>query len=238
MQLRFLFGVCMTLLMCWPISLWAQEEEETAPTVIDSTYREDQFYLGVTYNLLYDRPSGVQLQGLSGGIQFGYMRDMPLNEQRNLAVAIGAGIAFDQYGSNLFVGERPDNTSIFRVLDDNDVTFNTNRLSTATVEAPLEFRWRSSTATEYKFWRVYAGVRVGYVYWYKATFKQPGNTVNQTDISEFDRLRLGATLSFGYSTFNFHAYYGINPFFENATTESGQPVDMKTLKLGIMFYIL
>lgn len=213
-------------------------QEASPETDLDSLYREDQFYAGVTYNLLFNRPSGVQLQGLSGGVHFGYLRDMPINEQRNISVAIGAGLAFDQYGQNLFVGERGDGSTIFRVINDAEVTFDTNRLSTAVVEAPIEFRWRTSSTSVYKFWRVYAGFRVGYAYWYRTTFKQPGNNVNQTNIPEFDRLRLGATVSFGYSTFNFHAYYGINPFFENATTENGQEVGIKTLKVGIMFYIL
>jgi hypothetical protein len=39
---------------------------------IDTKYREDQFYIGATYNLLSDVPSGVKIRGLSGGIQFGF----------------------------------------------------------------------------------------------------------------------------------------------------------------------
>ena len=49
--------------------------------------------------------SGVKSRGLSGGIQFGYLRDMPINERRNVAIAIGLGLSFDQFGQNLFIGE-------------------------------------------------------------------------------------------------------------------------------------
>ncbi|MGO3182576.1 MAG: outer membrane beta-barrel protein [Aequorivita sp.] len=204
----------------------------------DSLYREDQFYIGVTYNIPINLPSDGNIRGLSGGVQFGYLRDMPINKRRNIAVAVGAGLALDQFGQNLFIGETPKDETIFRVLNKEDVDFTRNRFNMAIIEAPIEFRWRTSTASSYKFWRVHAGFRVGYAYWYKATFKQPGNNVNQTKIPEFDRLRLSATLSFGYNTFNFFASYSLNPFFEDAVTVDGEKVDFRTLKVGLMFYIL
>ena len=182
-------------------------------------------------------PSGVSARGLSGGIQFGYLRDMPINNRRNVAIAIGAGLALDQFGQTLFIGEDTNENTIFRVLD-NDIDFDQNRFSMATVEIPIQFRWRTSTASSYKFWRIYGGVRVGYTYWYKSTFKQSGNDVGQSDIPEFDNLRLSATLSFGYNTFNFFASYSINPFFKDAFTVEGEKVDFKTVKLGLIFYIL
>ncbi len=219
------------------VSFSVMAQDSIRHATVDSLYREDQFYIGVTYNIPLNLPPGANTRGLSGGIQFGFLRDMPINKQRNIAVAIGAGISIDQFGQNLFIGETPDNETIFRVLDKN-VDFTRNRFGMAIVEAPIELRWRSSTPSTYSFWRVYAGFRVGYAYWYKATFKQPGNDVNQTKIPEFDPLRLSATLGFGYSTFNFFASYSVNPFFKNAVTVDGEAVDFRTLKVGLMFYIL
>jgi hypothetical protein len=232
---RYIFLITFTLFFCTSSLLFGQEEITSSEE--DSKYREDQFYAGVTYNLLSAVPSGVNLNGVSGGLNFGYMRDMPINERRNVALAIGAGFAFDQLGQTLFIGEDANDSTIFRVLD-NSVIYTRNRLSIATVEVPLEFRWRSSTAEEFKFWRIYGGIRAGYGYWIKASFKQTGNEVTQTDIPEFERLRLGATLSFGYSTFNFYTYYSLNPFFNDAQTIDGQPIDFKAFKVGIIFYIL
>ncbi|NND61940.1 MAG: PorT family protein [Flavobacteriaceae bacterium] len=214
------------------------QDTEVATSEVDTKYREDQFYIGVTYNLLSDKPDGVDLRGVSGGISFGYLRDMPLNQQRNIAIALGAGLAIDQYGQNLFIGEDTNENTIFRALG-STVDFDTNRLSMATLEVPFEFRWRSSTATDYNFWRVYFGIKTGYVYWYRSNFKQPNNDVAQTDIPEFEQLRMGATLAFGYSTFNFYAYYSLNPFFKDAQTiDTQEEVSLKTIKLGIIFYIL
>ncbi len=208
-------------------------------TIGDLRYREDQFYLGVTYNLLSSVPSAVNISGLSGGIHFGFLRDMPINERRNIAIAVGAGLSFDAYGNTLFIGESPQEQTIFTILTNDDFDFNFNRFSTAVIEAPIELRWRSSTPTKYGFWRVYAGFRVGYAYWYKARFQQDGNEVTQTDIPEFNQTRLAATLSFGYNKINFYAYYSINPFFDGAvTTNTQEKVEFRTIKLGILFYIL
>ena len=224
------------LLFICTISIVAQDSIPKAD--LDLRYREDQFYAGVTYNLLSSAPSGVNLNGVSGGVHFGFLRDMPINEERNIAVAVGAGLSFDQYGYNLFIGEDSNENTIFKVLD-SETEFNKSRFSTATIELPIEFRWRTSTAETYKFWRIYGGVRVGYTYWYRAFFSQDNNQVSQTDIPEFDRFRLGATLNFGYSTFNFYAYYSINPFFKDAVIEgTNESLDLRTLKLGVIFYIL
>ena len=212
--------------------------QDTITTITkDTLYREDQFYFGITYNLPLNLPSSANIRGLSGGLQFGFLRDMPINKQRNIAIAIGAGLSLDQFGENLFIGETANDETIFRVLDDN-VTYSRNRFSISQIEIPVEFRWRTSTASTYKFWRVYGGFRVGYAYWYKATFKQSGNNVNQTDIPEFDPVRLSATLSIGYNTFNFFASYTLNTFFKDAQTITGEPVDLRALKIGLLFYIL
>ncbi len=219
------------------VSLTSLAQDTIQPISVDSLYREDQFYIGVTYNLQLNLPAGGNIRGLSGGIQLGFVRDMPINKQRNIAIAIGAGLAIDQFGQNLFIGENENDETIFRVLND-DVNFDRNRFNMAIIEAPIEFRWRTSTPSSYKFWRIYTGVRVGYAYYYKSTFKQSGNNVNQTKIPEFEPLRLSATLSFGHNTFNFFASYSINPFFKDAVTVDGETVDFRTLKIGLMFYIL
>lgn len=222
--------------LCYSMQSWSQAQQSMDS--IDTKYREDHFYIGVTYNLLLNKPGAAQTRGLSGGINFGYLRDIPINKRRNIAVALGLGMSFDEYGNTLFVGETAEDTSIFTVLDASKVDYDRNRFSTAMLEVPLELRWRSSTADKYRFWRLYMGVRAGYVYWYKAAFKQPGNNVNQTNIAEFENLRLGATLSFGYNNVNFFGYYGLTPFYKNAITTNGVPVDMTSLKLGLLFYIL
>ena len=203
----------------------------------DLCYREDQFYIGVSYNVFAFTPSGMNPEGISAGFQFGFLRDFPINKRRNLAIAIGAGFSYDQFGQNLFINENEQGTTSFEILASNQ-DFLRNRLSISVVEAPIEFRWRSSTPSNYKFWRVYAGFRLGYTVWNQSSLKRFDETVKIQNITELEKLRMGASLSLGYNKFNLFAYYSINPFFnEDAVTNDGQKVNFHGIKMGLIFYI-
>lgn len=219
------------------LPLVAQDVTEYSAGVIDSLYREDQIYIGFTFHLLSDLPGEVKQKGFSGGIHTGFIRDFPINERRNIAIGAGLGWSINTYGQELFIGEEPDGETIFRDLNNLNVDYDTNRFSTHLVEVPLEFRWRTSTPESYRFWRVYTGFRLGYVYYLKSNFREEGNQVIQTDVPEFDRFRIGTTFTFGYNTFNFHVYYNLNPFFKDAVLNDEQ-IGISTFKVGLMFYIL
>ena len=215
------------------------QDQELDQVIIDSLYREDQIYVGVTFNLLGDRPAGVEQNSFSGGLQIGFLRDMPINKRRNKSIALGLGWSFDSYSSNLFIGERADESSIYDVVSSEDDA-SINRFVMYQIEMPLEFRWRTSTAQTYKFWRVHVGAKLGYIYRFKSRFEQPGNKVNQTSLDELNTLQYGATLSFGYGAFNLKAYYGLNTIFNSnaklIATNNG--VDLQLIRLGVQFYFL
>lgn len=216
---------------------FSQVVSDSVAKPVDSLYREDQFYVGLTFHLLGNLPDNLSQSGFSGGFHLGFIRDFPINKQRNIAIGAGLGWSINSYGQELFIGEDENNNTIFRNLNEPEVIYDTNRFSTQLVEVPLEFRWRTSTADSYKFWRVYTGVRLGYVYYLNSVFREGDNKVVQTDVPEFDRFRIGTTFTFGYNTFNFHVYYSLNPFFKNAELNN-QPLEITTFKLGLMFYIL
>ena len=231
--LKIFFTLFLTL-----VSLETIAQDTISSPVVDSLYREDQFYFGFTFNLLLNKPSGVDQSGLSGGLHMGFIRDMPINKRRNVAIGLGIGYSFNSYGQSLFIGERDGtNQSIYSSLD--GIDYDRNRFSTHIIEAPLEFRWRTSTADDHKFYRVYAGVRVGYLYHFKSAFVDGSGTLNQTDLPELERLRIAATLSFGWNTVNFFFNYNINPLFtDDAVIENGETVGLNPFKIGLMFYIL
>jgi len=230
--LFFAFGI---FTLCSSFSQTASIDSVAKP--VDSLYREDQFYVGLTFHLLKDLPESVSQSGFSGGLHLGFIRDFPINKRRNIAIGAGLGWSWNSYGQELFIGEDENNNTIFRNLKDPLVDYDTNRFATQLLELPLEFRWRTSTPENYKFWRIYTGFKLGYIYYFKSNFRQGDNQVIQTDVPELDRLRLGTTFTFGYNTFNFHVYYSLNPFFKNAQLNNS-PVEITTFKLGLMFYIL
>ncbi len=217
--------------------LQAQERNEI-PTVIDSLYREDQVYFSFTYNIVSGSPSEITSSQFSGGFHTGFIRDFPLNARRNVALGLGLGWSIDTYGHNLYVGEAVEGEgTYFAVLDRDRVDFDTNRFTTQSIDLPIQFRWRTSTPESYKFWRIYAGLRPGYAYYFQSKFVQDGNTYRESNVPEFEKLRLGATFTFGYNTFNFSLYYSLNSFFKDATVNN-EDLDLKTFQLGLTFYLL
>lgn len=222
------------------LPLVAQEINEYSGGVVDSLYREDQIYAGFTFHILSGLPADVTQKGFSGGFHTGFIRDFPLNKRRNIAIGTGFGWSVNTYGQELFIGEDAEENTIFRDLNARDIEYDTNRFTTQLVEVPLEFRWRTSTPETYRFWRIYTGLRLGYVYHFKSNFKQEGNQVIQTDVPELEKFRLGTTFTFGYNTFNFHFYYSLNPFFKDANLDelNQAEVGITTFKVGLMFYIL
>lgn len=59
---------------------------------------------------------------------------------------------------------------------------------------------------------------------------------SNTDVQQF---QYGLILNFGYNTWNIHAYYGLNPLLEESVQlQSGESVDMRALRIGLIFYIL
>ena len=158
---------------------------------------------------------------------------MPINKSRTVAIAAGLGISYDKYHQNLVVSE-VDGAKHYEVLDKN--TFSNNKMEQIFVDLPVEFRWRNSTPESYKFWRIYAGFKLRYLVYDKT--KYGGNTIEKVyHNSDFNSLHYGPYISFGHNTINFHVYYGMNPIFRSAKID-GKPIDMQTLNLGLMFYIL
>ncbi|UII80910.1 porin family protein [Flagellimonas sp. CMM7] len=200
-----------------------------------SEYFEDQFYIGLGYNFLLEKPSDVVQRSLSYNLQTGFIKDIPFNQRRNFGIGIGLGYATNSYYSNIVASEVGNNI-VYRVSDTSD--FERNKLETHAIEIPLELRWRTSTADEYKFWRIYAGAKLGYVFSGSSRMVSDTNTMrfSNDDIQSF---QYGLQLNFGYNTWNVQAYYSLNPLLEDGTAlETGEAIDIRVLRIGIIFYIL
>ena len=206
--------------------------------VKDSLYREDQIYLEFTFNILTNKPDDILQNGFSGGFHTGFIRDFPINARRNKAIGVGLGYGVATYSQNLLIsGESNSEQTTFQQLESND--FDRNRFTFHMIELPLEYRWRTSTVRSRKFWRIYSGIRARYAYQFNSTFRNNGDEIRQRKVEEFNNLQLGATLTFGWNTFNFHVYYGLIPLFsDKAVTTEEQGVGFNELSVGLSFYLL
>ena len=68
---------------------------------VDNKYLEDQFYLGLYYSTLTSSPENFNQNKFSSTLNFGFIRDLPLNKERNFGVGIGAGLSLSSSSSNL-----------------------------------------------------------------------------------------------------------------------------------------
>lgn len=203
-------------------------------TKVDSLYREDQFYLGVTYNILQKTPKGFSQNGLSTGLNVGFLRDMPINKNRTYAIAAGLGLSYNKYHQNLQVSET-GGSKTYTIVDES--SYSRNKLEQVFLDIPLEFRWRNSTPTSTKFWRIYTGFKLRYLLLSKTKYVGDTDIIVQNN-EDLNKLQYGPYISFGYNTWNFHAYYGLNPLFKSSAKVGGEAVEISTLNFGLMFYIL
>ncbi len=226
---------------------WTGSAQSTSDSIpMDNRYLEDQFYIGITYNFLLDQPDNVSQRNLSYGLQAGFVKDIPLNEGRTRALGIGVGYGIYSYYSNLFAQESSDAIN-YSIVESGE--FKRNKLENHMIELPIEFRWRNSTATEYKFWRVYGGIKLSYLLGARSKFLSDAEidsdglvttvarriTFSNTNVSKF---QYGLTINLGYNTFNVHAYYALNNLFDDGVQVNGQDITMTPLRLGFIFYIL
>lgn len=217
-------------------SLFSQEEPSDSEGVVDSKYREDQFYAGVTYNFLENKPSGMSQQGLSGSLHLGFIRDFPVNKNRNVALGIGLGYSTNSYNHNLYIKE-VNGSVTYQILDNSVIGYQKNKLNIHMLEVPIQFRWRTSTAKTYKFWRVYTGVKIGYVFNSIVKYKGELGDFKQKNTPHLNRIKTTADISFGWNTWNFHIAYGLNKLFLKEAKVNGEAIDITEIKFGLMFYM-
>ncbi|SHM07899.1 porin family protein [Flavobacterium pectinovorum] len=235
-DMRFLFS-CLFIMSFFSVF----SQEETKPKIepivkIDSLYREDQFYFSITYNLLTQIPEGLKQNKFSAGLSAGFLRDMPINKKRTVAIATGLGLSYQNYFQNLTISKMPDGGLAYAVSDYNDIS--SNRYRQYLVDLPIEFRWRNSTYESYRFWRIYGGFKISYVFSNKSVLDNGEEKYVVKNNPNINKVQYGVYLAAGYNTWNVYLNYGLNPLFKDVITTSGQKIDVRTLNAGLIFYIL
>ncbi|MCB0462214.1 MAG: porin family protein [Flavobacteriaceae bacterium] len=213
-------------------SLIAQPNEVNK--TVDSLYREDQIYFSITYNVIDNKLRNMSQNGFSGSFRLGFIRDFPINEERNLALGLGFGLSTNSFNQNMKISETNSQFE-YEVLSSGN--FDKNKFDLYQFEIPFEFRWRTSTATDYKFWRIYSGFKIGYVFSSRAKFVGTDESYKISINDAINRFQYGATLSLGYDSWNIHIYYALGTIFKDQHLES-QSIELKTIEAGLIFYIL
>ena len=218
------------VLMFLPLISFGQEQLND---VDSSFYREDQIYLGTSFMLLNSNQEKFRSQGISKHFQLGFIRDIPLISSGKLAIGLGLGYSFQDYNSNLVRFNINNESSIFIV----NYTLNQkSKISFNSIEFPISLRWRNSSLNNDQFWRVYSGFKFQRNFLSKLKYRT-GEIKNISD--EVNNWNKELYLSFGYNTWNFHFSYGLNQIIQNLQNQySGKSFKVRSLKIGLIFYIL
>ncbi|MEN1785198.1 MAG: porin family protein [Bacteroidota bacterium] len=216
------------------MSAFAQQGNIQSDTTLNNRYLEDQFFIGFGYNFLLDRPDGVIQRSLSYSLQMGIIKDIPLNKRRNFGFGLGLGYTTNSYYYNV-LAEREGDLITYRLPTDED-RFNRSKLETHGIAFPLELRWRTSTASEYRFWRVYAGFQATYLF--SRTSRITGANKTAFRNPDLQQWQYGLMLNFGYNTLNLHIYWALNDLLADNARLGNDPITIRPLRLGLIFYIL
>lgn len=195
-------------------------------------YADDQIYASISYAQFFNQPASITKSGFSFGISTGFMKDIILNKRGTISVALGVGYGYDKFNHNLKVAEINNVTSF---SDASNITSNIFKMHN--LEFPFEFRWRTSNAIKYDFWRIYSGVKFLYNLSNTFQFEENNAQISFSNVSAYNKFQYGLTFSAGYDVFNLYVFYNLTPIFNNATLNN-QNIDTSILKFGFIFYLL
>ncbi len=223
--IRIKFFLFLSLLIIFEFS-FSQSNSQS------ESYREDQIYLGTSYFIQTKSLDDFKQNGFSGNFQFGFIRDFPLNNNSTNALGIGLGYERNFFTSNI---QPSENNGIidYRIVVSRFLE-SKNKISFSSLVLPFELRLRKSTIDEYKFWRIYSGLKL------KKNFPIYSNPSYGSEI-KIDQINDWTTsiyLNAGYNTWNISLEYDLNPILKDKTTINGDNLNISFFRLGLVFYLL
>ena len=195
-------------------------------------YREDQIYFSVYYNSLGNELDNFKENKFSSSFNIGFIRDIPISKSGKFALGLGVGYGTNSFNNNMKLSS--NDQSLYELISNRDApTINTFNFSE--IQFPLEIRWRNSSPSNYKFWRIYAGLKYSKVI--QSSFKHDSSQENyKLRNLPINLDQIGLTLNIGYNTWNIGLYKSLRPFF-NKNIQS-LPLGLEQFKVGLIFYIL
>ena len=196
-------------------------------------YREDQVYIDLNFSLQPNSISDFKQNGFSRSVHLGVLRDYPISKMGDKAIAVGMGYGFVRLVNNINV-EKSQQTFLYDIPVAQRALRNV--FSYHQLQLPVELRWRTSSPSEYAFWRVYLGYRLSYQFGaqYKPFFGRKFPLKNQ--LSE---LQHSVGISLGFNTWNLRFDYSLTPLLKEDTRSiNNKRLVLFPLQIGLIFYLL
>jgi hypothetical protein len=84
---------------------------------------------------------------------------------------------------------------------------------------------------------MYGGAKLSYLVNNRSIYEDNQSKIIVSNNPDFTKFNYGVYLSAGYNTINLYAYYGLNSIFQSAKINT-ESIDMNSLNIGVIFYIL
>ncbi|MDG1822200.1 MAG: outer membrane beta-barrel protein [Flavobacteriaceae bacterium] len=199
--------------------------QDSAPS-----FREDQIYLSVGYPFFSESSETLIQNKLSYALSFGFVRDMPINKSRTLA--LGMGLGWDM--ATLFTNTRFFNTSNSITASIIEEDYQQNYISVQSLAIPFEFRWRNATETNHAFWRIHAGVSL-HVPLKLSSFYKDANGVSSRISLPSNSTVFRLNVHFGFNTWNISLTHDLQPWTQ--TEGLVDNINMRFSRIGFIFYV-
>ena len=206
----------------------------TNSTEIDSLYLEDQFYLVTQIGVISSQTVPVINQNLSYGFRAGFIKDIPLNSSRTFGIGWGVGFFTNALYTNLVATKNTDDVIVYST---DDLDFKRSKIGLFGLEMPIELRFRNSTPSSYRFWRLYPGILLRF-----SPYSFSKVVRNSSDLrflnNDLRSFMVSGGVSLGFNTFNLSLYYDLNDIFKEGRVLNSEPLMGRRLEIGLIFYIL
>ena len=196
-------------------------------------YKEDQFYIGVSYFMQVKDIDNFKQNGFSGNFQIGFIKDISIDKKNQTALGLGVGFEGNKFTSNIQPLLNSDNQVDYRLIVSRFLE-SKNELNYSSIVFPIELRFRNSTPDRYDFWRVYTGFKVKRNYYINSN-PSYGRSLKIKNRREWTH---SIYLNSGFNTWNISLEYDLNSLLEGKKTDIGDEIDIKFFKIGLVFYIL
>ncbi len=213
------------------VNLIYSQQEISKDSIVDTKYLEDQLYVYASYQTLLQLPENFSKTGFSYTFNMGFIKDIPVNKNRNIGFGIGLGYSINAHYFNIKqIYDLPE--------DEPDIKteLKSNKIALYMVELPVQFRYRNSTPLRYKFFRFYPGMVFSYAFAQNHSLKQ-NEDFDVEKIIDINKFQYGVNMSIGYNNWNFYVYYGLTDLFEE-TKSNPYTIEARELKLGIALFFL
>lgn len=188
------------------------------------------------YETWANAPDSIKITGIGRAINAYITYDFPI-QKSNFSFAAGAGVGV----SNIYLKDQAvlltDTSSMIQFVDET-VNYKKYKLTTAYLEAPLEFRYFSDKVDRNKGIKVAVGLKVGTLL---STHTKSKRTLNNKPLIEktsakrfIESYRYSVTGRIGYGNFSIYGSYALSNLFKvNQGPENIRPIQIGLCITGL-----